>query len=391
MRSGATQTTGATAAAGLEIYLNHRQGDFHLDVAARLGAGPSGEVAAAILGPSGAGKTTLLECLAGLRRCPGHIVVAGHVLQDTDAGLWLPPERRRLGYVPQDGALFPHRTVRQNLLFARRARHAVRGEEVAIEPVLPFDELVELLELAPLLERYPRNLSGGERRRVALGRALLSRPRLLLLDEPTAGLDPARARRALAGILALRRRVATPMLVVTHRREEALALAGEVVLLEGGRVRASGAARQVLRDPALLRADGGWQGWETVVAGVVERQDAAGGVTEVRLRPASEEGLEHETSVLIPFHPDLAVGAPVLLAIDADDLLLATEPPRSLSARNAVAGRLDELIDAGPSVFARVGDWLAHLTPAAVADLQLAPGKPVWLIAKTHSWRVMAG
>ena len=369
----------------LEIDLQLDQGEFQLAVRAELSD------SAAVLGPSGAGKTTLLEALAGLRPSTGRLVVGQQVLQDTAGGIWLPPERRRLGYVPQHGALFPHRSVRRNLLFG-----AGRGQRL---PERELMELVELLDLGALLERYPRHLSGGERRRVALGRALLARPRLLLLDEPTAGLDPTRARRALAGVLALRRRLAIPILVVTHRREEALALARDVVLLEAGSVRACGPGRQVLGDPALLTQTAADQGrWENVVAGVVERQDAAGGVTEVRLEsrePSSMDELSPSgggpASVLIPYHPDLHLEQRILLAIDAEDLLLATREPQSLSARNAVAGRLDELIEVGSSVYARLGRWLVHLTPAAVEALQLAPGREVWLVGKTHSWRVVAG
>ncbi|HXO19781.1 MAG TPA: ATP-binding cassette domain-containing protein, partial [Thermoanaerobaculia bacterium] len=224
----------------VEIDLAVRQGGFDLEVAARLGE------TAAILGPSGAGKTTLLEAIAGLRRGRGRVVVGGEVLQDSAAGLFLPPERRRLGYVPQEGALFPHLSVRRNLTFGRPRRRDGGGREAASgEDAL--DSLVASLDLGQLLGRYPRHLSGGERRRVALARALLAQPRLLLLDEPTAGLDPWRARKALAGILRVRQELGVPLLVVTHDRREALALAAEVVLLEGGRVWAVGPARPVLR------------------------------------------------------------------------------------------------------------------------------------------------
>src|SRR5262249_7079517 len=141
----------------IEIDLALHQGGFQLAVAARLGE------TAAVLGPSGAGKTTLLEALAGLRRARGRVAVAGEVLQDSATGVFLPPERRHLGYVPQDGALFPHLSVRKNLEFGR-PRGARSGAD--------FEALVGALDLSPLLARYPRHLSGGERRRVALARAL---------------------------------------------------------------------------------------------------------------------------------------------------------------------------------------------------------------------------
>jgi molybdate transport system ATP-binding protein len=349
------------------IDLTLRQGRFVLHVAARLGE------TAAVVGPSGAGKTSLLEAIAGLRRAEGRIAVGGEVLQDSAAGVFLPPERRRLGYVPQDGALFPHLSVLRNLTFGRPSARPKADADL--------DALVALLDLGPLLVRYPRHLSGGERRRVALGRALLAHPRLLLLDEPTAGLDPVRARKALAGIRRVHAELGVPLLVVTHQPQEALALASEALLLDGGTVRAVGPARQVLLAPGVLAQEGGRR-WENYVRGTVVRHQAAGGSTEVRL-----DGGE---AVTIPHTPDLAEGADLLLSIDAEDLLLATAPPVGLSARNAVAGHVDELIPVGSSVYARVGPWLAHLTPAAVAELGLAAGSPVWLVAKTHSWRVVA-
>lgn len=351
-----------------EIDVTLRQGSFGLVVQARLGE------TAAVLGPSGAGKTTLLEAVAGLRRAEGRVVVGGEVLQDSATGLFLPPERRRLGYVPQDGALFPHLSVRSNLAFGQPRPFSAGDAD--------FAAMVLALDLQALLERYPRHLSGGERRRVALGRALLARPRLLLLDEPTAGLDPLRARKALARIRRVRDEVNVPLLVVTHQPEEALALASDVLLLDAGGVRGAGPARQVLRAPSALARESG-EHQENVIPARVVRHHAHGGTTEVRL-----DGGE---AVTIPHTPDLTEGEEVLLSIDAEDLLLATVRPVGLSARNAVAGHIDELVPVGTSVYAGVGPWLVHLTPAAVDELNLIPGMPVWLVAKTHSWRVVAG
>jgi len=357
----------AASVSYIEIDLALAQGGLDLAVAARLGE------TAAVLGPSGAGKTTLLEAIAGLRRARGRVVVGGAVLQDSAAGIFLPPERRHLGYVPQEGALFPHLSVLRNLEFGR-PRGA--GQDAG------FDALVAALDLEPLLSRYPRHLSGGERRRVALARALLARPRLLLLDEPTAGLDPLRARKALAGILKVRAELSVPLLVVTHDQREALALASEVVLLAVGRVEAAGPAREVLRAPRHLALGNGGR-WENVVAAQLVGHHPEGGTSEVRL--------EGGAAVTIPHTPDLLPGDRLLLTLDAEDLLLATSPPQGLSARNAVAGEIDELIPVVTSVYVRVGPWIAHLTPAAVAELGLTAGIQVWLVAKTHSWRVVAG
>ncbi len=350
----------------LAIDLRLRQGSFDLELAAELGP------TVAVLGSSGAGKTSLLEAVAGLRRASGRLKVGDDLLQDTARGLYLPAEQRRLGYVPQEGALFPHLSVRRNLLFGRPGERPGADELAAVATDLGLE---------PLLARYPRHLSGGERRRVALARALLSRPRLLLVDEPTAGLDPLRARKALAGIRRAQRQAGLPMLLVTHRRDEALALAADVVVLEEGRVVACGPAER-----ALLCSDApafAGRRWPNIAAARVEAHDPEAGHTRVTLAGGEV--------VTIPPYPDIAPGAEVLLAIEAEDILLATAPPSGLSARNAIAGQLAELVGRGPALYARVGSWLVHLTPAAVEDLGLAVGRPVWLIAKTHSWRVVAG
>ncbi len=346
---------------------------FRLEVSARLGP------AAAVLGPSGAGKTALLESIAGLRPARGRVVVDGEVLQDSAARLRLPPERRRVGYVPQDGGLFPHLSVRANLLFGRRAAGRSSGD-----PAGDLAEVVEALDLGALLERHPRHLSGGERRRVALGRALLARPRLLLLDEPTTGLDPERARRALGQIREhvgdLRSGFAVPLLVVTHRPEEAAALAGEVLLLEDGRVRDSGATREVLLRAAL----GPGAEAETLIEARVAGHDREAGVTRVELPGPAPARLS------IPHSPDLVAGRTVLLAVGAGEVLVATARPEGLSARNAVEVAIEAVEPAGDGFLLRAGPWLAHLTPEAIRELGLAPGARVWLVTKTHSWRVVA-
>jgi molybdate transport system ATP-binding protein len=184
----------------------------------------------ALFGPSGAGKTTLLNAIAGLvRPTEGRIVVDGRVLTDTAQKTALPVHRRRVGYVFQDARLFPHLTVSQNLRYGRwfapsRERYA------------SFDEIVDLLGIRPLLPRKPQNLSGGEKQRVAIGRALLASPRLLLLDEPLASLDEARKAETLPYIEGLRDELKIPIVYVSHSMDEVRRLAGEVVRLEQGRV-----------------------------------------------------------------------------------------------------------------------------------------------------------
>jgi len=200
----------------------------------------------AVFGPSGAGKTSLLEAVAGLRRpAAGRIVLSGRVLDDATAGIHAPPRERSVGYVTQDDSLFPHLTALGNLRYGARRRGAGGA-------ALAESRVVEVLGLSSLLDRRPFTLSGGERRRVALGRALLSGPELLLLDEPLSGLERALKERVLEHLLRVREAFPIPIVFVTHEAEEVVALADEVVLLESGRIRARGAPRDVLVGPLSI-------------------------------------------------------------------------------------------------------------------------------------------
>lgn len=191
----------------------------------------------ALFGASGSGKTSLLEIIAGLRRpAAGRVVLEGEVLADAGSRHFVPPERRAIGYVPQDGALFPHLSVRANLLFGAKPG-------AARQPGLTFEHVTEVLEIAPLAERAPATLSAGERQRVALGRALLAAPRLLLLDEPLASLDLPLRERLLPYLLRVRDEFALPMLYVTHSPDEVVALCSEVLVLERGQATQHGPVR----------------------------------------------------------------------------------------------------------------------------------------------------
>jgi len=202
----------------------------------------------AVFGPSGAGKTSLLEAVAGLRPPErGRIVLSGRVLDDAAAGIRVPPRRRAVGYVTQDESLFPHLSVAGNLRYGA-------GRGAARKAPLGEDRIVETLGLALLLDRGPATLSGGERRRVALGRALLSAPEILLLDEPLSGLDRPLKERVLEHLLKVKAAFPLPILFVTHEAAEVEALADEVVVLEAGRLAARGAPADVLRDGASAPA-----------------------------------------------------------------------------------------------------------------------------------------
>lgn len=207
----------------ITVAVRHRQGDFALDVAFETSAR-----VVALFGPSGSGKTTLLNVIAGLvRPQAGFVRIDGQVLTDTETRIRVPPHRRRIGYVFQDARLFPHLTVRQNLLYGRW--FAPKAERFA-----QAQEIVALLGIAPLLARKPTTLSGGEKQRVAIGRALLASPRLLLMDEPLASLDAARKAETLPYIERLRDELHVPIVYVSHSADEVERLASDVVRLDGG-------------------------------------------------------------------------------------------------------------------------------------------------------------
>jgi molybdate transport system ATP-binding protein len=355
--------------AAVEIDLALALPRFVLRVRAGLPAGVT-----AVMGPSGAGKTSLLEAIAGLRPAArGRVAVAGEVLVDASRGVALPPERRRIGYVPQDAALFPHLSVAGNVRFGARADRAA------------VDAAIETLELGPLLARAPGSLSGGERQRVALARALATRPRLLLLDEPLAALDVRLRERVLPWLLRVRDAWSLPCLYVTHNVGEALAAAGHALLLREGRVEAEGAPSALLA-AAARAGEAEDAGIENVWPGRVEAHDRDGGVTHVR----TAAGLE----VALTLALERAVGAAVTLAVRAEDVLVASAPVSGLSARNAYAGRVSALEATGVDVTVRCsldagGELLARVTPAAVRALGLAPGRPAWLAVKSHSIRLL--
>ena len=229
---------GACAAGAITLDFAVRQGDFELEMRERIDAR-----VVALFGPSGAGKTTVLESIAGLRRPRrGVIRIGARTLFDAEAGVDVPCHRRRVGYVPQDLALFPHMNVRRNVLYG--AGSGPGG----------FEHLVDLLELGPLLDRGVTGLSGGERQRVALARALAASPALLLLDEPLAALDATLRSRILPYLERIRDDLAIPMLYVSHAEAEVRALADWVVVLDAGRVVRSGVGLRALGAEGTLRA-----------------------------------------------------------------------------------------------------------------------------------------
>ena len=340
----------------------------------------SDSVAIALFGPSGSGKTSLLEVIAGLRRVTaGRVVVDGEVLTDTARKFSMKPERRRVGYVPQDSMLFPHLDVRGNARFGMK-----RGGRGGAESEHRFQEAVEILEIGPLLSRRPYALSGGERQRVALARALATAPRLLLLDEPLSALDMELKERILPYLLRVRA-MNTRMVYVTHNVGEAIALADEAIVLREGHVQAQGVPREVLTFGALASIDPRVR-FDNVLDGAISARDDEEGTATLRL--ARGENL------VVTAAPDLLPGVRATFAVSAEDVLVATHSPDGVSARNVFEGRIIAVERQERQVLLRADasgcEWTAKVTQGAARTLGLsegAEGRPIWLVVKTHALR----
>jgi molybdate transport system ATP-binding protein len=335
----------------------------------------SDSAAIALFGPSGSGKTSLLEVIAGLRQVPaGRVVVDGEVLTDTAQKLSMKPERRSVGYVPQDSVLFPHLDVRANVRFGLKRASA--------ESERPFQEAVEILEIAPLLARRPYSLSGGERQRVALARALATGPRLLLLDEPLAALDVQLKERILPYLLRVRT-TKTRMVYVTHNVGEATALAEEAIVLREGRVVAHGAPREVLTALASIDPEARF---DNVFDGTISARDDEEGTATFSLARGGD--------LVVTVAPDLVPGTRATFAVSAEDVLVATHALDGVSARNVLEARIVAVKRQDRHVLLHADaagcEWTAEVTRGAARALGLsegAEGRPIWLVVKTHAFR----
>jgi molybdate transport system ATP-binding protein len=356
----------------LAVALQHRFPGGGMDIAFEA-ASPGITV---LFGPSGAGKSTVIAAAAGLFR-PDHcrIAVDGVVLTDTAAGIWLPTERRRIGMVFQDSRLFPHMSVAGNLRFGLRRRGT---------GAIGFDDVVELLGIGALLARRPHTLSGGERQRVAIGRALLAQPHLLLMDEPLASLDAMRKAEILPFLLRLKASLRLPVLYVTHALDEMNRLADSLVLLEAGRVLAHGPTTEVLSRadlPLAQRDDAG-----ALLACRVSAHDPARGLTT----------LDAGGTALLVSQLDIAIGQRCRVRIPAREVILAGRSPEAISLHNVVPGTVRRIAQdmARRSVLVEIalpqGALLSRVTPDAVQRLALAQGVPVLALIKSTSIEILS-
>jgi molybdate transport system ATP-binding protein len=345
----------------------HRLGSFEL---ALDFSAPADQVTV-LFGPSGAGKSTALQLLAGaLKPDQGRIALDSTVWHDTATRQHVPIEQRGVGWVFQDGRLFPHLNVRQNLQFGAVRRRDRRA-------IATLERVTSVLQLDALLERWPSQLSGGERQRVALGRALLAAPRLLLLDEPTSSLDAARKRDVLTLLETIKHEFRVPMVYVTHSIAETARLADHVVLVDAGACVKQGPVAELFgrSDTPLLsdRPDNG-----TVVVATLDTSTAT---------PQHSTAIVDGQQLRISRQP-AATSDSIRLYVFASDVILATQKPEHLSVRNALRAtieRIDERADGVALVLLRLErqTLLAELTTAAVAELSLQRGAPVFALIKS--------
>lgn len=352
----------------LTVAVKHRLGGFTLDAAFES----KGRLTA-IFGASGSGKTSLVNVIAGLVKPDhGHVSVDGKALLDTDAGIFISASKRRIGYVFQDARLFPHLTVEGNLSYGewftpKNQRYASR------------QQILSLLGIAHLLDRRPRDLSGGEKQRVAIGRALLASPHLLLMDEPLAALDHARKAEILPYLERLRDEIRIPIVYVSHSVAEVTRLADDIAVLEQGRLAAFGPVAEIAQRLDLVPPEERDEGGAVIEMAVIA-YDAASGLTRLTA-PAGD--------IYVPGYMG-PPGTEARVRIRARDVMLACEEPRKISALNILHGTVAELIPADSSSVNVKLDCggaviMARITRHSAAVLQLAPGSRAYAVVKAVS------
>ncbi len=347
----------------IELDLRLRLSTFDLEVTTTLETAVT-----AVVGPSGSGKTSLLEVIAGIRKsAKGRLSIDGEVLFDSSRGIWLPPEKRRIGYVPQDAGLFPHLSVERNIRFSNGS---------------PADAVAaaEKLEVFHLWERYPAQLSGGERHRVSLARALAMKPRLLLLDEPLAALDQPLRERILVHLKSIRDTSGIPILYVTHHAVEALALSRETLVLQKGTILEQGPTISVLHRRSIAGDDS--------ILNVLEVQEENGAVTGGVRRVKTVQG----TLLFLPSDQLEGARFPLTIQISGDEIVVFTEKPQSISARNVLEGPIEQIDFHRGFADMTVGTptpLIVRITESAARELRLDPGSKVWLAIRSRSIRII--
>jgi molybdate transport system ATP-binding protein len=357
----------------VEVCVEHRLGRFDLNAS----FASEGRLTA-LFGRSGSGKTSLVNVVSGLiRPRRGRVVVDGQVLLDTGRNIFVPVHKRRIGYVFQEARLFPHLTVRQNLLFGRWfAPRKSAGASLGGD----LDGVLDLLGIGHLLDRGPGALSGGEKQRVAIGRALLAQPRLLLMDEPLASLDEARKAEILPYIERLRDEAGVPIIYVSHAMAEVARLATTLVTLDEGVVTACGPTAQVMSRLGVAGLSGASEAG-SLIEGEVAGHDAEFGLT----RLATRAGTLQVARSTAP------IGARLRVRILASDVLISLREPVDVSALNILPATVAEIgpRGQGSAVELRLDcageTLLSRLTAKSVSHLDLQPGSTVFAVIKSVS------
>jgi molybdate transport system ATP-binding protein len=348
-------------------------GGFALDVNVSIAPGIT-----ILFGPSGAGKTTLLDCIAGLTTPDaGRIAVGEKIFFDQAHAINLSPQKRNTGYVFQDLALFPHFSAEQNIEFGISQLPAdERREKVRA--------ILESFRIGPLSSRKPQELSGGEKQRVAVARALVTNPRVLLLDEPLAALDAATKSKIIEDLREWNNAHQIPIVYVTHSREEVFALGERALILENGKITAQGTPHEVLSAPRRETV-AQLAGFENILDATVLTLNEDRGTMTCQIGAS----ILLETPLV-----RAAIGETLRVGIRAGDILISTILPMGLSARNILPGDVVSVERRDMIVAAKVNcgvEMEAHLTLAARDSLALEPGREVWLVVKTHSCHLMQG
>ncbi|HEX5539025.1 MAG TPA: molybdenum ABC transporter ATP-binding protein [Methylophilaceae bacterium] len=353
----------------IDIDLHLDRGSFALDAKLRISQPVVG-----LFGPSGSGKSTLLAMLAGLIKPDGgRFAIDGECLFDAERGIDVPTHRRRIGLVFQDSRLFPHLSVRSNLVYGLNLLGKQRRLELA--------HIVELLEIGHLLKQHPHQLSGGEKQRVALGRALLASPRLLLLDEPLAALDTRLKNQILPFLRRVKEQTQIPMIYVSHAVNEVLHLTQTMAIIEGGSILASGDFHEVIKDDRVLSLAHSL-GLDNVIEATVAAHDSEFGYTLA----------EHNGNQLLLPYLDVPPGAAISISVPATNIALAKARQAGITIQNQLPGVVTAIrqVDHRVLVSVDIGCVLiAEVTAKAVHDLGMAPGDQVYCLIKAQAMRYL--
>lgn len=334
-----------------------------------------------LFGASGSGKTTTIKSIAGIvRPDSGHISINDNTLFDSKQGINKPIRERGVGLVFQNLALFPHMSALGNIEFAVSGHTGAERRRLAIE-------LMERLKIRHTIERRPNQVSGGEAQRIALARALASKPRLLLLDEPLSAIDEATKQGIIIDLKMINRELHLPIIYVTHNRDEAVMLGDYLIAYESGQVVATGEPGEIFGGP-VTGSVARLTGVENIFDGLVLDRNAGAGTMRVRI---SDQGGACELDV--PLGKEEGEGEHVMVAVRSGDILLATEELRKTSARNILRGHISAIEERGARSIVRVESgvtWATSVTWQAVSELNLVEGQEIWLAIKTNSCYLIA-